>query len=101
MSMGFPRNRCEKAAFHTKNEGADQAMNWLFAHMEDAGFIFFFCNEMKDIDEPLKKPKVTKSEPTFQINEEGIAMLTSMGFSKEKAIKALKATVPCIVNLIV
>lgn len=55
---------------------------------------------MKDIDEPLKKPKATKSEPTFQVNEEGIAILTSMGFTKEKATKALKATVPWFVVIV-
>lgn len=35
--MGFPRVRCEKAAINTSNRGVEEAMNWLFAHMEDAG----------------------------------------------------------------
>jgi hypothetical protein len=35
--MGFPRVRCEKAAINTQNAGVEEAMNWLLAHMEDAG----------------------------------------------------------------
>jgi uncharacterized UBP type Zn finger protein len=34
--MGFPRVRCEKALHATGNNDAEAAMNWLFAHMEDA-----------------------------------------------------------------
>jgi len=33
--MGFPRVQCERAAFESKNVGAEEAMNYLFAHMED------------------------------------------------------------------
>jgi hypothetical protein len=35
--MGFPRVCCEKAAINTQNAGVEEAMNWLLAHMEDAG----------------------------------------------------------------
>lgn len=35
--MGFPAVRCQKALLATGNEDAEAAMNWLFAHMEDAG----------------------------------------------------------------
>merc|ERR1711904_389973 len=42
VDMGFPRNRAEKAAVKTDNAGAEAAMEWLFAHMDDA-----------DIDSPL------------------------------------------------
>lgn len=35
--MGFPEVRCQRALSATGNGGADEAMNWLFAHMEDPG----------------------------------------------------------------
>lgn len=36
-AMGFPTIRCQKALLATGNSDAEAAMNWLFAHMEDAG----------------------------------------------------------------
>eukprot|EP00128_Syssomonas_multiformis_P016344 Colp12_sorted_trinity150504_noHs@27280 len=41
MDMGFPENRSKKALAITKG-GVQEAMDWIFAHMDDA-----------DIDEPL------------------------------------------------
>ncbi len=41
-SMGFPETRCKKAMLATGMGDAESAMNWLFAHMEDA-----------DIDDPI------------------------------------------------
>jgi ubiquitin carboxyl-terminal hydrolase 5/13 len=35
--MGFPIIRCQKALLATGNGDAETAMNWLFAHMDDAG----------------------------------------------------------------
>lgn len=36
--MGFPEIRCKRALLATGNtEDANAAMEWLFAHMEDAG----------------------------------------------------------------
>ena len=35
--MGFPREGCRKAVYHTKNTGVEPAMNWVFQHMGDAG----------------------------------------------------------------
>ncbi|GMI00956.1 hypothetical protein TrST_g1772 [Triparma strigata] len=38
MGMGFQRNGCVRALLNTGNSDADSAMNWVFAHMEDANF---------------------------------------------------------------
>jgi ubiquitin carboxyl-terminal hydrolase 5/13 len=84
IEMGFPRNRAEKAAVLTNNESSEAAMNWLFAHMEDA-----------DIDAPLAAaaPAAPKADAAAKpVNEEAIAMLASMGFSRDQSIKALRAT---------
>ena len=35
--MGFPTVRCQKALLATGNSDAEVAMEWLFAHMDDAG----------------------------------------------------------------
>lgn len=46
MEMGFSRNRAEKALHVTKYKSVQVAMDWLFAHSEDA-----------DIDDPFEAPK--------------------------------------------
>ena len=38
MGMGFGKNACERALLNTGNSDAESAMNWVFAHMEDANF---------------------------------------------------------------
>ncbi|GAB0136621.1 hypothetical protein EsDP_00004916 [Epichloe bromicola] len=81
--MGFPRNRSEKALHATGNSDANAAMEWLFAHMEDA-----------DIDAPLgvgggggKGPAAASTA-----DPEKIEMLGAMGFGAPQAKKALKET---------
>ncbi|XP_060570542.1 UBX domain-containing protein 1-like [Ruditapes philippinarum] len=46
LEMGFPQNRAEKALAKTQFQGVQQAMEWLFAHEEDA-----------DIDVPMAEPQ--------------------------------------------
>lgn len=78
--MGFPRNRCERALHATGNSDANSAMEWLFAHMEDA-----------DIDAPLDlggQPSAGASTA----DPEKIEMLGAMGFGAPQAKKALKET---------
>lgn len=76
-AMGFPEVRCVKALYHTGNANAEEAMNWLFAHMDDP-----------DIDQPLDLPKSSTPEAP----QESVEMLTSMGFTAAQARKALRET---------
>ncbi|KAH8686001.1 hypothetical protein BGZ60DRAFT_365606 [Tricladium varicosporioides] len=78
--MGFPRNRCEKALHATGNADANTAMEWLFAHMEDA-----------DIDEPLNVGSAQASASSVA-DPEKVEMLGAMGFGPPQARKALKET---------
>ncbi|RPA79660.1 ubiquitinyl hydrolase [Ascobolus immersus RN42] len=78
-AMGFPVPRCEKALYHTGNVNAEDAMNWLFGHMEDP-----------DIDEPLNLGG--KGNDAASASPEHVEQLTGMGFSAQQAKKALKST---------
>lgn len=80
MAMGFPHNRCEKALHATGNSDANAAMEWLFAHMEDAG-----------IDDPLVLTTST-ADGNDAADPEKIEMLGAMGFNVPQARKALKET---------
>jgi ubiquitin carboxyl-terminal hydrolase 5/13 len=75
MSMGFPKVRSEKALL-TTGGGAEAAMEWLFAHMDDA-----------DIDEPYVAP-TNKREADAALVEQ----LVDMGFAKELSVRGLLAT---------
>jgi ubiquitin carboxyl-terminal hydrolase 5/13 len=77
--MGFPFNRCEKALHATGNSDANAAMEWLFAHIDDA-----------DIDAPLDLS--TSSKTTEAVDPEKIEALGQMGFGPPQARKALKQT---------
>ena len=76
-SMGFPRVRCEKALHATGNADPEAAMNWLFAHMEDA-----------DIDEPLNLGGGAAGGSGDDADK--IAQLGDMGISAPQARKALR-----------
>ena len=72
MSMGFSEIRCTKALLATGNQGSENAMNWLFEHMDDP-----------DIDAPISNGEESH-------NSEDISQLVNMGFSEKQAKKALK-----------
>nr|CAG4643021.1 EOG090X0181 [Ilyocryptus agilis] len=75
--MGFPFPACKRAATITHGRGLEAATQWIMEHMDDVDFL-----------DPL--PSTTSA--TFQPDEEGIAMLQSMGFTRAQCIKALQNT---------
>lgn len=75
--MGFPEVRCQRALLATGNTGdAESAMNWLFAHMEDA-----------DIDDPIE---LSAAASTPSAAGPDTSALEEMGFSRAQARKALR-----------
>ncbi|CAG8563601.1 127_t:CDS:10, partial [Paraglomus occultum] len=78
--MGFPEIRCKKALIATGNRDAETALNWIFGHMDDP-----------DIDAPIQTSKAagqSASEPPEAV----VLNMMDMGFSRPRAIKALKET---------
>ncbi|CAL1541737.1 unnamed protein product [Lymnaea stagnalis] len=85
VDMGFPREACRKAVFHTKNLGVEVAMNWVMEHMDDPDFAAPFVI-------PQGGSKAQGSRAVFEPSQEGLGLLMSMGFSIDQATKALKST---------
>lgn len=82
--MGFPLEACRKAVYYTGNTGIDSAMNWIMTHMEDSDFAA-----------PLVLPGCSSgpgTTPTESLSEDHLATIVSMGFSRDQATKALRAT---------
>jgi ubiquitin carboxyl-terminal hydrolase 5/13 len=79
-AMGFPAVRCEKALHATGNSDANAAMEWLFAHMDDA-----------DIDAPLELGGGGASGGAAA-DPEKIELIGAMGFTEPQAKKALRET---------
>eukprot|EP00850_Spirogloea_muscicola_P012169 SM000078S22028 [mRNA] locus=s78:18702:23792:- [translate_table: standard] len=77
IEMGFPRSRCIRAAISTNNVGAEEAMNWLLAHMDDA--------DMEEAEQP------TGVEASSHLDEK-VAVLLSLGFSSAVAKYALQSS---------
>ncbi|EPQ32473.1 uncharacterized protein PFL1_00668 [Pseudozyma flocculosa PF-1] len=88
-SMGFPEVRCQKALLATGNSDAEAAMNWLFAHMDDA-----------DIDDPIDPSALfiggggggggAFASTSSTTNKVDTAMLEEMGFTRAQSLKALR-----------
>ncbi|KZC06438.1 PREDICTED: ubiquitin carboxyl-terminal hydrolase 5 [Dufourea novaeangliae] len=81
--MGFPPEACKRALYFTENRGIEAATNWLMEHIADSDFADPFLPPGIDA-----KPRKDK----FMANEDAVAMVIWMGFTREQAIKALKAT---------
>jgi len=77
-SMGFGRNRCERALHATGNDDPEAAMNWLFGHIEDP-----------DIDEPLNLGGAGEATSSLA-DPSKIAQLGDMGIPAAQARKALR-----------
>nr|CAG4646044.1 EOG090X0181 [Macrothrix elegans] len=75
--MGFPLSACKKAASLTHGRGLEAATQWIMEHMDDPDFL---------------TPLNTSNQSSFQPDEDGIAMLQSMGFTRSQCIKALQNT---------
>ncbi|XP_043926319.1 ubiquitin carboxyl-terminal hydrolase 13 isoform X2 [Protopterus annectens] len=83
--MGFPLEACRKAVYYTGNLGAELAFNWIIAHMEDAEPL----QVVGDEDGSSARSTVgAASQPP----EEMVAIIVSMGFQRNQAIQAFKAT---------
>lgn len=57
-------------------------MNWVLEHMGDP-----------DFSTPFQPPTQTSSASASGVDEENVAMVMSLGFTKEQAVRALQATV--------
>ncbi|GAB1862828.1 Ubiquitin carboxyl-terminal hydrolase [Camponotus japonicus] len=81
--MGFPPNACKRALYFTENRSLEAATNWVMEHIADS-----------DFDEPFVPPGVDfkPGEDTFVADQAALEMVTAMGFTREQATKALKAT---------
>ncbi|XP_011402875.2 PREDICTED: ubiquitin carboxyl-terminal hydrolase 5-like [Amphimedon queenslandica] len=84
--MGFDIEGCKRAIYHTKNQGIEPAMNWVLEHMGDP-----------DFTDPFVPPGSVKSagggaDKGGGASEDSIAIVMSLGFTREQAMKALKAT---------
>ncbi|KAK6177619.1 hypothetical protein SNE40_015681 [Patella caerulea] len=79
--MGFDREGCRKAVYHKQSQGIEAAMNWVMEHMGDP-----------DFSVPLQLPSSGGKSQAFVPNDEALSMIMAMGFNKDQATKALKAT---------
>ncbi|NXA31052.1 UBP13 hydrolase, partial [Eudromia elegans] len=90
--MGFPLEACRKAVYYTGNMGAEVAFNWIIAHMEEPDFaeplvISAFGGLDSTAAAGLGAVGLDNQPP-----EEMVAIIISMGFQRNVAIQALKAT---------
>mmetsp|Transcript_2922 Transcript_2922/g.4487 ORF Transcript_2922/g.4487 Transcript_2922/m.4487 type:complete len:837 (+) Transcript_2922:95-2605(+) len=78
-SMGFSQNAGIRAALATQNAGAEQAVNWVLMHSQDA-----------DINDPIQDGDDDDEEE--EVDAGKVSQVAAMGFNQKHAIKALKAT---------
>ncbi|KAG2469691.1 UBP5 hydrolase, partial [Polypterus senegalus] len=88
--MGFPLDACRKAVFFTGNSGAEAAMNWVMSHMDDPDFAAPLVLPGSG-SAPLDTP-TSQTTPEPPPSEEHLATIISMGFSRDQASRALRAT---------
>lgn len=112
VEMGFPMDACRKAVYYTGNSGAEAAMNWVMSHMDDPGRHrhggagwggtsthpqTLIPSSSPDFANPLILPGSSGPGSTSAAAdpppEDCVATIVSMGFSRDQALKALRATV--------
>lgn len=76
LSMGFPEVRCIKGLYNTGNNNAEDAMNWILAHMDDI-----------DIDDPFTPSD--NSASSTEPSQDSVDNLVAMGFSNQLSKKSL------------
>jgi len=79
VDMGFGREGCRRAVHKTGNTGVEAAMAWVMEHMGD-----------DDFNDPFQPEGGAKKSCTA--GEEVVAMVMSMGFSREQAEMGLRNT---------
>jgi len=79
--MGFAREGCRRAVFNTGNSGVEAAMSWVMDHMGDP-----------DFSAPFMPGGITGGVKVCTAGEEVIAMVMSMGFTRDQSEMALRNT---------
>lgn len=96
--MGFPLVACKRAAILTHGTGLEAATQWIMEHMDDPDFLAPPLNSSTGRSYLSRKSWrslrgiVAFSIGTFKPDEDGVAMLQSMGFSRSQCVKALQNT---------
>lgn len=85
VEMGFPMDACRKAVYYTGNSGAEAAMNWVMSHMDDPDFA-------NPLILPGSSGPGSTSAAAEPPPEDCVTTIVSMGFSRDQALKALRAT---------
>ncbi|XP_072934862.1 ubiquitin carboxyl-terminal hydrolase 5-like isoform X1 [Epargyreus clarus] len=81
LDMGFPVEACKRALYYTNNAGMEAASNWLMKHMTD----WDFAN-------PFTPPGSRTEDSGPPADEASVEQIMCMGFTREQAGAALRAT---------
>uniref|UniRef100_A0A8D0HCN4 Ubiquitin carboxyl-terminal hydrolase n=1 Tax=Sphenodon punctatus TaxID=8508 RepID=A0A8D0HCN4_SPHPU len=90
--MGFPLEACRKAVYYTGNMGAEVAFNWIIAHMEEPDFAEPLVLSSYGGATSVSATGLGAIGLDNQPPEEMVAIIASMGFQRNVAIRSLKAT---------
>lgn len=104
-NIGFPPNACRRALYFTENSNIEAATDWLMEHISDFDYDEPFIPPGVDI-KPSKNRfniimvnqfrlidyRLISGEDKFEADQAALEMVMAMGFTREQAMKALKAT---------
>uniref|UniRef100_A0A8C4QUX2 ubiquitinyl hydrolase 1 n=1 Tax=Eptatretus burgeri TaxID=7764 RepID=A0A8C4QUX2_EPTBU len=98
LEMGFPKEACRKALYYSGGLGIDHALDWIFSHMDESDFAepLVLVDKVEDKEEEEDGvilggawgPKLSSQAPP---PEESVALIVCMGFTRQRAFKALQA----------